>query len=204
MKIETQSCSTHGPEAITSVPPEEPENETLNPQAVCPQCAEAFQPTRRNQTYCNRRCQQNATRGSRKVADSWDEKRRQETRKGRVKGLSHALYEARPAHRAEFLQRLIAEARDNAELRGLVTNREMLRSWARLRGTSDEGCPGTGRLYIAHVLDHYCREVYGLRSYEVLNPEVDLPDEDALAFPAAYFGPDAPPIYEDGSLKRRQ
>ena len=101
------------------------------------------------------------------------------------------------------MERLIAEVRGNAELRRLVTNREMLRSWTRLRGNQDAGDAGTGRLHIAHVLDHYCREIYGMRSYEVVAPETVLTSPRDLAFPAAYFGPDAPPIYEDGSLKRR-
>jgi hypothetical protein len=110
-------------------------------------------------------------------------------------GLSHALYETPPAYRAEFLQRLILEARGNAELRRLVTVRALLRSWGRNEGT--------GRLHIAHVLDHFCREVYGLRSFKVVDPNYVIPTEEALAFPAEYFGPDAPPVYEDGSLKRR-
>lgn len=122
-------------------------------------------------------------------------KRIHESRKGRVRGLSDALYETPPTYRAEYLQRLIAMARRNAELRRLVTNREMLRSWMR-----DEG---TGRLHIAHVLDHYCREVYGQRSFEVVNPATELPGSDELVFPAEYFGPDAPPIYKDGGLNVR-
>jgi hypothetical protein len=107
----------------------------------------------------------------------------------------HALFETPPRYRAEFLERLIAEARGNAELRAAVSRRECLRSWARAEGT--------GRLHIAHLLDHYCREVYGLRSFVVVNPETELPDPETLPFPAEYFGPDAPPVYEDGSLLRR-
>jgi hypothetical protein len=87
------------------------------------------------------------------------------------------------------------ECRGNSELRRLVTLRALLRSW-----DTDEG---TGRLHIAHILDHFCREVYGLRSFEVLNPGTELPPEDVLAFPAEYFGPDALPVYEDGALKER-
>lgn len=165
----------------------------------CPKCCQPFTPRRRGQRYCSKPCAKaatrNATRGPRLIADSPEARRIHEHRKGRVRGLSDALYEAPPAYRAEFVERLIAEARGNAELRRLVTNREMLRSWAR-----DDG---TGRLRIAHVLDHFCREVYGLRAFEVMNPETVLPSSDDLAFPAEYFGPDAPPIYEDGSLKRR-
>lgn len=193
-------CPTIGPEAHVSVPPAEPVVETLNPHLICPKCAEAFQPKRKNQRFCCRQCQKaetnNQARGSQAIAQSGEAKRRHEVRKGRIRGLSHALYETPPTYRAEFLERLIAEARGNAELRSLTTDRYFLRSWDR-----DEG---TGRLHVAHVLDHYCREVYGLRSFEVLNPEAELPDADTLAFPAEYFGPDAQPIYEDGSLKRRQ
>lgn len=198
--IETQSYSTHGPEAVASVPPATTTVETLNRQLFCPYCVEVFEPKRKGQKYCSRQCQKAATnhqaRGSRKVADSWEEKRRQEERTGRVKGLSHAFYETPPAYRAAFLEELIAEARNNVELRDLVTARAYLRSWDR-----DEG---TGRLHIAHVLDHYCREVYALRSFEVVENKVEFPGNGVLAFPAEYFGPDDPPIYADGSLKQRR
>lgn len=174
---------------------------------ICPQCLLPFAPRRKDQRYCGRPCQKaatnNAARGPRLIAYSPEARRVQEHRKGRLKGLSDALYETPPAYRAAFLERLIGEARGNAELRCLMTNREILRSWARLRGNRDAGGAGTGRLHIAHVLDHYCREVYALRSYEVVDPATVLPSSDDLAFPAEYFGPDAPPIYEDGSLKKR-
>ena len=149
--------------------------------------------------YCNSQCAKaatrNASRGPRTITESWDAKRIHEARQGRCRGLSHALYETPPAYRAEFLERLISEAREGAELRRLVTTRQLLKCWTR-----DEG---TGRLHIVHVLDHYCQEVYGQRSYEVLNPANSLPSAIMLAFPAEYYGPDAPPLYEDGSLKRR-
>ena len=165
----------------------------------CPRCQEMFEPKRKDQTYCSRPCQKaatnNATRGPRKVADSAEAARIHESRKGRTRGLSHALYETPPAYRSAFLQRLVVEGRGNAELRRLVTVRALLRCWNR-----DEG---TGRLHIAHVLDHFCQEVYGQRSFVVLNPKTVLPPVDALAFPAEYFGPDAPPVYEDGALKER-
>lgn len=166
---------------------------------VCPSCQSAFQRNRSNQVYCSKPCAKaatrNAKRGSRKVTGNWDERRRNETRKGRVRGLSDALYEAPPVYRAEFMEKLIVEARGNSELRRLVTERSMLRSWDR----ND----GTGRLHIAHVLDHYCREVYGARSFEVLDPARPLPHPDSLAFPCEYYGPDAPPLYGDGSLTVR-
>lgn len=168
-------------------------------EPVCSVCATPFTRTRKDKRYCSKKCarvaSRNAKRGPRLIADSAAAKRIHESRKGRVRGLSDALYETPPTYRAEYLQRLIAMARRNAELRRLVTNREMLRSWMR-----DEG---TGRLHIAHVLDHYCREVYGQRSFEVVNPATELPGSDELVFPAEYFGPDAPPIYKDGGLNVR-
>ncbi|MFN4154509.1 MAG: hypothetical protein ACK4HF_07630 [Paracoccaceae bacterium] len=165
----------------------------------CPMCLKPFTAARANQTYCTRKCQKrysrNAARGPRTITDSPDAARTHEARTGRIRGLSHALYETPPAYRSAFLQRLIVEGRGNAELRCLVTAHDLLRSWNRHEGT--------GRLHIAHALDHFCREVYGLRSFEVLNPTRDLPPVDELAFPAEYFGPDAPPVYEDGALKER-
>ncbi|RGP37729.1 hypothetical protein D1012_07390 [Pseudotabrizicola alkalilacus] len=165
----------------------------------CPRCQVPFLPRRKDQKYCGKPCakaaSRNVTRGPRMVAESAEAARIHEFRKGRLRGLSHALHETPPAYRAAFLQRLIAEGRGNSELRRLVTVRALLRSWVR-----DEG---TGRLHIAHVLDHFCREVYGLRSFQVLNPNTILPPVEALCFPATYYGPDAPPVYEDGALKER-
>lgn len=167
--------------------------------SLCPQCGSEFHPRRKNQMYCKKTCAKaatrNASRGPRTITESWDAKRVQEARQGRCKGLSHAFYETPPAYRAEFLERLISEVREGAELRRLVTTRQLLKCWNR-----DEG---TGRLHIAHVLDHYCQVVYGQRSYEVANPANRLPSAIMLAFPAEYYGPDAPPLYEDGSMKRR-
>ncbi len=166
---------------------------------LCPQCGAEFHPRRKNQMYCQPTCAKAATRnnnrGPRTTAESPDAKRIHEARQGRCKSLSHAFYETAPAYRAEFLERLITEARGVAELRRLVTTRQLLKCWTR-----DEG---TGRLHIAHVLDHYCQEVYGKRSFEVLAPETARPSASMLAFPAEYYGPDAPPLYEEGSLKRR-
>jgi hypothetical protein len=166
---------------------------------LCANCATAFTPRRKDQKYCGKPCAKAATRNStrspRRVSESAEAARTHETRKGRIGGLSHALYETPPAYRSAFLQRLIVKGRGNAELRRLVTVRALLRSWIR--------DAGTGRLHIAHVLDHFCQEVYGLRSFEVLDPGTTLPPVDALAFPAEYFGPDASPVYEDGALKER-
>ena len=133
----------------------------------CPQCGSEFHPKRKNQKYCSEKCAKaatrNASRGPRTITESPEAKRIQEARQGRCKGLSHAFYATPPAYRAEFLERLVSDARGVEELRRLVTIRQLLKSWDR-----DEG---TGRLHIAHILDHYCQEVYGLRSYQVLNPE---------------------------------
>jgi len=164
-------------------------------ETTCLVCARSFLPSRKDQRYCSRQCQRNATRPPRKIADSTAARRTHETRKGRIEGLSNAFYETHPAYRAEFMEKLIVEARGNAELRRLITVRALLRSWLRRRET--------GRLHIAHVLDHYCQEVYGMRSYEFVDPKTELPSQDDLTFPAAYFGPDEPSIYEDGGLNER-
>lgn len=199
MKIETQSCSTHGTEAIATAPPEITRSQTGRSAAPCLVCGTCFIPRRKDQRYCHKTCAKVATRNNsrnpRRVSESAEAARTYESRKGRVRGLSHALYETPPAYRASFLQRLIAEGRYNAELRRLITIRCLVRSWF--------GIEGTGRLHIAHVLDHFCQEVYGMRSFEVLDRDTSLPPLHALAFPTEYFGPDAPPVYSDGALKER-
>lgn len=165
----------------------------------CPRCSTQFQPRRKNQMYCGRDCAKAATRNSKRsprtIKDNPSAKRTHENRAGRCKSLSLYLYETPPEYRAEYLEKLIAEGRKVKELRDLVTRRHLLESW--LRGKN------TGHLHIAHVLDHYCQEVYGMRSYEVLNNATVLPPQADLAFPAEYFGPDMPPFYGDGILRRR-
>jgi hypothetical protein len=165
----------------------------------CARCQTIFPPKRTDQRYCQKACakaaSRNSTRGSRKLAESPEAARIHESRKGRIRGLSQSFYETPPAYRAAFLQRLILEARTNTELRTLVTDRAFIRSWARETGT--------GRLHIAHVLNHFCHEVYGRRSFEVVAPAAEIPSPSTLAFPAEYFGPDAAPVYEDGALNQR-
>jgi hypothetical protein len=106
---------------------------------TCLKCGQGFERKRKDQTYCSRRCAKAASRhtsrGPRTVTESPTERRRQEDRTGRIKGLSHALYETPPRYRAEFLERLIAEARGNVELRRLITQREFLSAWWRLEST---------------------------------------------------------------------
>lgn len=166
---------------------------------VCPHCGEEFTRRRKDQRFCQRACQKaatnNAARGSRTVSDSADERRRQSHRSQRLKSLTDAFYGTMPIYRAAFMVALIAEARGNSEMRKWLTLRGLLRCWEYHRGT--------GRLHIVHCLDHFCREVYGQRLFQVLDPKTPLPAEEEVAFPSACFGPDGDFIYEDGSLKRR-
>ena len=167
-------------------------------QTTCPRCEIGFIPSRSNQKFCSRLCQKatslHVTRLPRTIANSAEERRRQGFRSGRLKGLSDAFYETLPSYRAAFMVALIAEARGKTELRKWLTQRELLRVW--------NHHPGTGRLHIAHCLDHFCSEVYGLRSFIILDSKTPLPSEEETAFPALYFGPGELPVYEDGSLKR--
>lgn len=162
----------------------------------CPMCLNPFAAMRANQSYCTRKCQKrfsrNATRGPQTLDDSPDARRRNEARSGRLRGLSDALFETPPVYRAEFMERLIAEARSRAELKRLVSGRGFILRWTRYQGT--------GRLHISFVLAHYCGEVYGQPSYQVLDKNFAT---QPRAYPAAYFGPDAVSVYEDGALNRR-
>lgn len=168
-------------------------------QTACPKCSVEFIPARSNQKFCSRLCQKaatgNATRGPRTVAASPEERRRQSNRSNRLQNLSDAFFETLPTYRAEFMEKLIAEGRGNRELRKWLTKWEAIGCRAHSRGT--------GRLHIAFCLDAYCREVYGMRSFNVLNPEKSIPHEYGLAVPAQYFGPYEMSVYEDGSLTRR-
>lgn len=169
--------------------------DALSLQVACPKCQVPFVPARSNQTYCSKACQKNAARAPRTVATSAEERRRQELRFGRLRGLSDSFFETHPRYRSAFMIDLIEEARNNAELRGWLTRREQLRRW--------DHHSGTGRLHIAHCLDHFCSETFGMRSFQVLSREFELPAEEQTVFAALYFGPTGLSIYEDGSLHRR-
>ena len=156
--------------------------DSTNMLTTCPKCGEGFTPARSNQKFCSRGCQKNTTRGPRTVGESPEERQRQAARSGRLKGLSDAFFETPPQYRAAFMVALITEARAKGELRKWVTKWELLRSW--------HHHPGTGRLHIAHCLDHFCREVFGRRSFVILDPNTVLPCEEETAFPACYYGPD--------------
>jgi hypothetical protein len=167
--------------------------------ATCPTCKMEFLAKRSNKKFCSRGCQKvathNTSRPPRTVAGSPDERRRHATRSKRLQGLTDALFETPPRYRAEFMEKVISEARGKAELRQWLTKREAL------------GCrwhnQGTGRLHIAFCLDHYCKEIYRMRSFKALNPATELPSGLQTAYPAAYYDPYQPPLFEDGSLQRR-
>ncbi|MBD1204751.1 MAG: hypothetical protein H9533_11510 [Rhodobacteraceae bacterium] len=114
---------------------------------------------------------------------------------GRLKGLSDALFETPPKYRTAFMLALINEGRRKSELRGWLTQRELLLQWVHHEGS--------GRLHIVQCLDHFCREVFGRRSYEVLRPNWRLPKGEKPAFPAIYFGPTEPSVYTDGLPRSR-
>lgn len=169
----------------------------------CPSCGRTFHPRRKDMRYCQKSCARsatrNATQNSRTLEHSPNAKRRSEERTERILNLTRAYYDTPPAWRAAFLEALIEEARQKSELAIALTKRAALHPWRPYR------CPegGVMRRHIAAELDHYCQEVRGARSFDVLNPERPLVAPEHLCFPAVYFGPDAPPIYEDGSLQQR-
>lgn len=173
--------------------------ETSAMHSPCPHCRAVFVPARSNQTYCATACQKaathNSTRGPRNVTDSPEERRRQSDRLKRLQGLSDGFFTTLPMYRPEFMQALIALARRTKELRVWLTKRDAL------------GCrrhhQGTGRLHIAFCLDHYCQQVYGQRSFVMLDPKLELPRDEDMAFPCEYFDPYRAPTFGSGDLQER-
>lgn len=164
-------------------------------EVACPKCAVPFVPARSNQTYCSKACQKNATRAPRTVAASNEERRRQECRSGRLQGLSDTFFETPPKYRTAFMLALINEGRRKSELRAWLIQRELLCHWVHHEGS--------GRLHIVQCLDHFCREVFGQRSFEVLQRTWRLRKGQKPVFPAIYFGPTEPSIYTDGLPRSR-
>jgi hypothetical protein len=174
------------------------------PTVCCPVCSTEFTPARSNQKNCSRDCQKNSSRAAKAALPvvnevprkkSWNFRRVDGLNNGRMASLRDAFHTTLPKYRAEFMVKLIDEGRRVQRLRACLTLAPLVQSYGR------EG--GSGRLHIANLLNDFCKEVYGMRSYEVLDPATVLPSHEDLAFPALFYGPDEPAIYEDGSLNLR-
>lgn len=182
--------------------------DTTSATTSCPVCSTEFTPARSNQKNCSRACQKKATHNTARAAKdappvvnevprkkSWNFRRVDGLNNGRMASLRDAFHTTLPKYRAEFMVKLIDEGRRVQRLRACLTLAPLVHSYGR------EG--GSGRLHIANLLNDFCKEVYGMRSFEVLDPATVLPSHDDLAFPALFDGADEPAVYEDGSLIQR-
>lgn len=128
---------------------------------LCPACLTKFTRQRRNQQFCSRDCQKNASRGSRKVSDSWEAKRRSHAHYSRALWLAHDLYTSPPNQRLGFMAEIITAARTHdAQLRGILTDPRLLCASRDSPGLFFRRCPASYKT-IAQAADRYCRKFWG-------------------------------------------
>lgn len=128
---------------------------------LCPHCGEEFSPKRTNQNYCIPTCQKNGSRGSRKIADSNEERHRSSRHYNRARGLAFELY-TRPLHlRLGFMAELIEAARDHdAQLRSILTDPILLSAGREDKGLFHRRAPLTYKT-ISQAAHAYCRKFWG-------------------------------------------
>lgn len=146
------------------------------PQALCPSCQRPFRQRRGNQRFCSRPCQKNATRGSRKVADSFEEKRRSHVHYNRAMWLAHDLYSTRPDQRLGLVASLIEAARTHdAQLRSILTDPTLLNASPDDPGLFFRRCPYTYKT-ISQAANAYCRKFWGHGVSDVIYKRCKEPD----------------------------
>lgn len=114
----------------------------------CPVCSTAFIPQRANQKYCNRACQKNASRGSRKIENrerSWRHYKR-------AHDLFEMIYTVAPQERLGVMKHILGFIPTDAGLRNILTDPELLQQPPR----------GDGRMNIAKAANAYTQMFYGI------------------------------------------
>lgn len=125
---------------------------------ICPTCNNSFEPKRRNQKYCARSCQKNASRGSREV----EAEVRNKLHYRRALDLAELVYTAPIDQRLGIMKTILETARDHdAVLRNILRYPAFLGASPDERKLFHRRAPGSYRT-ISQAADAYCRKFYGL------------------------------------------
>jgi len=169
--IETQCCSTPGPEAKASVPPaRDPATATSRQEVICPGCRHHFPPARRNQKYCNPKCQKKATRNAARGPRETENRTRTERHYNRATWLSYDLNRMPPARQRSVLLALLeAASGGDAALRNILLDPTLLGAdWSSAIGKlyPDTRCPE--KLNIAKMVNSFCQVEWGCSVREAI------------------------------------
>ena len=134
------------------------EDETTTSAALdaeCPACGIPFIPGRKNQEYCSRYCQKNASRGFRHL-ENFTRDAHEATR---TRDLRETLYAAPPSERLGIMKDILDAAYHDGSLRNILTRPELL--------ADRPFSAGRGQTNIAKAADAYCRKFLRMpvRSY---------------------------------------
>ena len=121
----------------------------------CLACGIPFIPGRKNQEYCSRCCQKNASRGLRHLENF----ARDEHEAARARDLREMLYAAPPSERLGIMKYILDAAYHDGSLRNILTRPELL--------ADRPFSAGRGQTNIAKAADAYCRKFLRMpvRSY---------------------------------------
>jgi hypothetical protein len=144
-------------------------------QSSCPACHTMFSPQRSNQLYCCKGCQKNGSRGSRRINDSPEEKRRTHEHYNRAYWLAGELYSMQIDQRLGFMAKLIENAmNDDASLRNILTDPKLLKPSKDHKFHYWRKCPGSYDT-IAQSANKYCRKFWGASVRQVVRGECPTP-----------------------------
>lgn len=136
---------------------------------ACLICQTEFTPKRKDQRYCGRACQKNATRGSRKAADSWDEMRRALYHSDLARRHAEHFYTIPPAGRLAFVVDIIRTARSSdARMRNVLTDPILLWAKPNEKWLFFRKSPAS-YMTISRIADICCRELWGAGVADVVH-----------------------------------
>ncbi len=136
---------------------------------TCPICQTEFTLKRKDQRYCGRACQKNATRGSRKAADSWDEMRRVIYHQDLARRHAEHFYTIPPAERLAFVIDIIRSARtSDTRMRNVLTDPTLLWAKPKEKWLFFRKCPASYRT-ISQIAEICCRELWGAGVADVVH-----------------------------------
>lgn len=126
---------------------------------ACPSCKITFTPKRKNQQYCGRGCQRNASRGSRPTENA----QRSRDHYDRASWLSYDVNRmSPPRQRAMILALLEGASGGSAALRNILLDPALLgAAWDAPIGKFYPDTKSPGTLNIAKMVNAFCQAEYG-------------------------------------------
>lgn len=129
----------------------------MTKQHTCKGCEQSFTPTRKNQDYCNRRCQKNASRGSRQRENS----QMTAIHYQRAHDLFHMVYGVAPNQRLGAMKNILDTIPQDACLRRILSDPLLLNEAPRAYGRKNfvQAASGYTKKFFGVSISTYVKQV---------------------------------------------